>query len=451
MAAAVHVPSLADMPTIVIAGGGIAGLEALIALHGHLGSTARIELLEANTDLVERQHAVSEPFGGGPARRFDLVRIAADHGAHLRPDQLASVDTEARRVRTVRGDTLDYDALLVAVGATPDMAIPGALTFSGPRDVGAFAALLADLDAGRAQRVAFAVPTSVTWALPLYELALMTGEHVRTQGLEGVGLVLVTPERSPLEAFGPRIASHIWSLLAQRGIAVCTHSAPLRAGPGGLIVAHREPVQADRIVSLPRLVGPWIGGLPHDGQGFLATDEHGAVLGTEAVWAAGDGTAFPLKQGGLAAQQAGAAAAAIARSLGADVRAEPFRPVVRGMLLDPAGPRFLDSTRGDLPTTPLWGPPSKVAAPHLSDYLAPRAPGVAAADSDSESEDIDVGELLLGLAERHATVGEDALALRCLNAAAQVRGALPPDAAARRNALAGAPAHDRITTPEAVR
>ena len=174
------------------------------------------------------------------------------------------------------------------------------------------------------------------------------------------------PERSPLEAFGARIASHIWSLLAERGIAVCTHSVPLRAGPGGLVVAHGEPVQAERIVSLPRLVGPWIGGLPHDGDGFLATDEHGAVLGTEAVWAAGDGTAFPLKQGGLAAQQAGAAASAIARSLGADVPPEPFRPVLRGMLLDPAGSRFLDSTRGDLPTTPLWWPPTKVAAPHLS-------------------------------------------------------------------------------------
>jgi sulfide:quinone oxidoreductase len=434
MAEAVHAPSLDHMPTIVIAGGGIAGLEALIALHAHLGPTVDIELLEANTDLVERQRSVAEPFGGGPTRRFDLVRIAADHGAHLRPDRLASVDSEARRVSTVRGDTLDYDALLVAVGATPDMAIPGALTFSGgPRDVAAFSALLEDLDAGRVQRVAFALPTAVTWALPLYELALMTGEHVRSRGLQDVGLVLVTPECGPLDAFGAGISSHIWSLLAERGIAVVTHSVPLRAGPGGLIVAHGEPVQAERIVSMPRVVGPWIGGLPHDGQGFLATDDHGAVLGVEGVWAAGDGTAFPLKQGGLAAQQAGAAAAAIASSLGADVSPEPFRPVLRGMLLDPSGPRFLDSTRGDVPTTPLWWPPTKVAAPHLWEYLAPGTPAAAEA-----TEEIDVGNLLLSLAEGHATVGEDALELRCLNAAAQVRGALPPDAAARRDELAGA-------------
>jgi sulfide:quinone oxidoreductase len=432
MARAPRAPSLDDMPRIIIAGGGIAGLEALIALRAHLGTAVEIELLEANTELVERQRAVAEPFGGGAPRHFDLLRIAADHGAHLRPDRLSSVDPDQRRVRTVRGDTLDYDALLVAVGATPDIAVPGALTFSGPRDVAAFTTLLDDIDAGRVLRVAFAVPTAVTWALPLYELALMTGEHVCANGLQDVGLVVVTPEHSALEAFGPRIASHVWSLMASRGIAVQTDTVPLRAGAGGLAVAHGEPVQAERIVSLPRLGGPWIGGLPHDEQGFLATDAHGAVLGIEAVWAAGDGTNFPLKQGGLAAQQADAAATAIAASLGADVQLEPFRPVLRGMLLDPAGPRFLDARRGDLPTTPLWWPPTKVAAGRLSRYLDPDG-----AHEQAGSEEIDVGDLLLGLAERHAAVGESALALRCLDAARQIRGALPAEAAARREQLAG--------------
>src|SRR5919109_5630289 len=111
------------MPTIVIAGGGIAGLEALAALRTHLGSDTRIELLEAGTDLVERQRAVAQPFDGTTQRRFDLARIAADHDAHLRPDRLATVDAVARTVRTVRGDTLRYDALLVAVGVKPDVAI----------------------------------------------------------------------------------------------------------------------------------------------------------------------------------------------------------------------------------------------------------------------------------------------------------------------------------------
>ena len=199
----------------------------------------------------------------------------------------------------------------------------------------------------------------------------MTGEHVRSRGLEDVGLVLVTPECSPLDAFGARISSHIWSLLAERGIAVVTHTVPLRAGPGGLVVAHGAPVQAERIVSLPRLVGPWIGGLPHDGQGFLATDDHGAVLGVEGVWAAGDGTAFPLKQGGLAAQQAGAAAAAIAFSLGADVDPRPSVPSCAACSSIPPGPASWTPRAATSRRRRVWWPPTKVAAPHLWEYLAP--------------------------------------------------------------------------------
>jgi sulfide:quinone oxidoreductase len=125
------------------------------------------------------------------------------------------------------------------------------------------------------------------------------------------------------------------------------------------------------VVALARLDGPWIHGLPHDEHGFIPTDEHGAVPGVDAVWAAGDATTSAIKQGGLAAQQADAAAAAIAVALGADVPPEPVRAVLRGLILDPHGARFLDSRRGDLSTTPLWWPPTKVAAPYLSSYLEP--------------------------------------------------------------------------------
>jgi sulfide:quinone oxidoreductase len=368
---------------IVIAGGGIAGLEALVALRAHLGPEAQIELLEANTTLVERQRALSEPFDAVAPRRFDLARIASDHAAHLRPDRLASVEPGERSLRTVRGDTLAYDALLIAVGARPDVAIPGALTFSGPRDVEAYKKLLDDIDAGRVAHVGFALPTAVTWSLPLYELALMTAEHLRCTGKHDVGLTVITPEHSPLGAFGARIASHIWSLMAERGVAVHTDAVPLRAGPGGLVIEHGQTVQVDRIVALPRLGGPWIGGLPHDEQGFIPTDEHGAVPDVEAVWAAGDGTSCPIKQGGLAAQQADAAASSIARFLGADVKPEPFRPVLRGLLLDPHGPRFLDATRGDVPQTPLWWPPTKVAAPHLGRYLM-REPSAGGRDAGGD-------------------------------------------------------------------
>lgn len=419
------------MPKIIIAGGGIAGLEALIALREHLDRSVEIDVLEGNTELIERQRSVTEPFQGAPPRRFDLTRIVADHHGRLRPDQLASVDPEHCLARTVRGDILDYDALLVAVGARSEVAVPGALTFSGQRDAAALRKLLDDLDHGRVHTVAFAVPGSVTWSLPLYELALMTGEHVHARGLPHVGLTIVTPEHSPLEAFGARISSHISSLLAERRIAVIPETVPLRAGPGGLVVAHGLPVHAHRIVSLPRLGGPFVTGLPHDDDGFLPTDEHGAIPNVNAVWAAGDGTSFPIKQGGIAAQQADTCAIAIAAALGADVTPRPFRPVLRGLLLDPRGARFLDERRGDAPTAPLWWPPTKVAATHLGRYF-----GNVTAPAPEGTEELDVSELLVTLAARHAALGENAIAERCLDAAQQLLGELPPEVEGLRGRLA---------------
>ena len=340
-------------------------------------------------------------------------------------------------MRTVRGDTLDYDALLIAVGATPDMAIPGALTFSGPRDVGAFAALLADLDAGRVQRVAFAVPASVTWALPLYELALMTGEHVRARGLEGRRArprhAGAQPARGLRRRASRRTSGACWPSAASRS---APDSVPLRAGPGGLIVAHGEPVQVERIVSLPRLVGPWIGGLPHDGEGFLATDEHGAVARDRSRLGRRGRHRLPAQAGRARrpAGRRGGVRRSPARSAPTCARS-PSVPCCAGCCSIPPAPASWTPRAATSRRRRCGG--RRRRSPHRTSrsYLAPHAPD---ARWTLTPEDIDVGELLLGLAERHATLGEDALALRCLNAAAQVRGALPPEAAARRDELAGA-------------
>jgi sulfide:quinone oxidoreductase len=364
------------MTKIIIAGGGIAGLEALVALRRHLGTDVRIDLLEANLDLVERPITVLEPFDGVAPRHFDLAQIAADHDAVLCPDQLASVWPAAQRLTTVRGDLRQYDALLVAVGARPVPAVAGALTFSGRHGVSAMRALLADLVAGRVRSVAFAAPVGVTWTLPLYELALMTAERLRAARVEGVRLALVTPEDNPLDVFGTRQAARIRALLARRGIGMWTGAVPMRVGPGVLEVAGAAPIAVERVVALPRLGGPTIAGLPHDAAGFIPTDRHSAVPGAPGVWAAGDATTLPVKQGALAALQADAAADAIAARLGVDIVPEPFRPVLRGVLLDPRGPQLLDGDTAAVPhaaeppDAPMWWPPAKVAARHLAPYLA---------------------------------------------------------------------------------
>ena len=59
----------------------------------------------------------------------------------------------------------------------------------------------------------------------------------------------------------------------------------------------------------------------------------------DGVFAAGDATTFPIKQGGLAAQQADAVAEMVACAAGADIRPQPFRPILRGTLLTGAAAR----------------------------------------------------------------------------------------------------------------
>ena len=122
-----------------------------------------------------------------------------------------------------------------------------------------------------------------------------------------------------------------------------------------------------------------LAGVPQDEDFFVAVDETFHVAGLEDVYAAGDITAFPVKQGGLAAQQADVAAAKIAAAAGADVVPEPFEPVLRGLLLS-SSPLFLRTElgggRGDASTADpdaLWWPAAKIASRYLSPYLAEHA------------------------------------------------------------------------------
>lgn len=90
--------------------------------------------------------------------------------------------------------------------------------------------------------------------------------------------------------------------------------AELDDGPPSGLLLHPSGgrLVAQRTVALPRLRGRVPEAIPANADGFVAVDPHGHVAGVEDVSAAGDGTSFPVKHGGLAAEQADAAAADIA-------------------------------------------------------------------------------------------------------------------------------------------
>ena len=379
---------------VVIAGGGVAGVEALLALRQLAGRRVQIELVAPERDLVYRPLSVIEPFEQGRLRRYPLERIAADAGARLRRDALIEVDDRARVAYLASGVELSYDALLVAIGARAHAALPGALTFAGPFDAPGVREVIGDVAHGRISRIAFAVPAGVSWPFPIYELALSAATVTREPWAGEVEVTVVTPERSPLEMFGRAASDAVARLLDEHGVRVITERHPRRIAPGRLELAPGgEFVMVDRVVAAPRLSGPRMTGLPADADGFILVDDHGRVPRTEAVFAAGDGAAFPIKQGGLAAQQADAAAEGIAAEAGAPINPRPFRPVLRGLLFAVGEQRYLRASvtggQGDHDSTisedALWWPPTKIAARYLAPYLAAAhdIPAQAAAPDDS--------------------------------------------------------------------
>ena len=193
-----------------------------------------------------------------------------------------------------------------------------------------FRALLERLVNGADQRLSFVNPAGVSWTLPLYELALLTASHLADRGVIGVELTVVTPEADPLAVFGPAASRMLRSLLADRGIALKAGAYAEKIEHGKLYFHPSATLEVDHVVTLAQLKGPAPLGLPSDAAGFIAVDEHSRVIGLEGVYAAGDGTTFSVKQGGIATQQADAAAEAIAAQMGAAVTPSPIRPTAEG-------------------------------------------------------------------------------------------------------------------------
>jgi sulfide:quinone oxidoreductase len=365
-------------PHVLVVGGGVAALEAALALRALAGDRVRVTMLAPDRHFTYRPLSVSEPFGLGHATRYELQAIGADRGFAVVRDTLASVETEAHEAVTQDGDRIAYDRLLLALGARPRRAIEGALAFRGPQDAPRIGEGLNQL--GARGRVVFAVPPSPGWSLPIYELALLTAHWDRSREAP-LQLTVVTPEARPLEVFGRTASAEVANILAGAGVAFRGGVTPLEVVDGALELGGGERERADLVITLPRLEGPAVPGLPNDADGFLDVDEYCRVVGIADVFAVGDMTSAPIKQGGLAAQQAVVAATAIAFAAGAGVSPEPYTPVLRALLLTGGTPRWLtaeggasEMAAGEAP----WWPPHKVATHYLAPYLGGEGGVVAA-------------------------------------------------------------------------
>jgi len=365
---------------VVICGGGIAAVEALLRLRRLGGNSLDVQLIAPNDEFVYRPMAVREPFAFGPPRRRALRAIARDGRADWLQDSLAWVDADAHVVHTRAGETVEFDALLVAVGGRQVETYQHVTTFRDAEADATYHGIVQDVEEGYTRHVAFIQPVGPVWPLPLYELALMTAERADSMSIRDFSATIVTPERRPLAVFGPAVSDAVSARLASAGITVhCDSLAKVPAGRRLLVEPHGIELHPERIVAMPRIAGPSIRGLSASGAtGFLHVDKHCCVPGTGGrVFAAGDVVDYPIKQGGLGAQMADAAAAAIAMLAGATETAPAFNPVIHGKLLTGSTPIYMtahpvgsESFASEVFDSPPWPAEDKVVAEELGAYLA---------------------------------------------------------------------------------
>jgi sulfide:quinone oxidoreductase len=363
---------------VVVAGGGVAALELVLALNDLAADRVAITVVAPDVDFVYRPPSSADPSLLGYVERYPLRRLTDDLGARLVPDALARVSMDRHEVVTSSGEALRYERLVLAVGARPYPAFRHAITLGGEDTTEALTTLVSDLERGDVRRVAFVVPSGASWTLPLYELAIMTARHGWAIGIDAARYWFVTPEDEPLAICGSRASRAVHAMLEPEGITfIGSAHAEVRDGTV-LLDQQRERIEADRIVCLPLLDGPRTPGVTTDLAGFISVDANGRVPGAPDVYAVGDATSFPIKQGGLACQQADAVAESIAAAAGAPVQPTRFRPVLRGKLMTGGRDRFLrrglagEQDAGEASEAPLWWPPSKIAGRYLAPYLLGR-------------------------------------------------------------------------------
>lgn len=362
---------------VSIVGGGIAAVEAALALSDLAPEQTDVTVIAPNEELVYRPMTVTEPFAFGGARHYRLAPMVADAGAQLLVDKLDWIEPQKNTLHTQDGESVEYDALILAIGGRPSPRYEHVTTIDDRRLDDMLHGLVQDVEGGYVKSIAFLSPGRMPWPLPLYELALMTAGRAYDMQVE-LATTLITPEEAPLGVFGQTASNAVAEVLARAKIHTVTSAYAEVPASGEIVINPGDRhLHVDRIVALPEMGGPEVRGIPLGEHGFIRVDQHGHLRDLAApIFAAGDAIDFPIKQGGLGCQQADAAAESVAALAGAPVSPQPFHPVMRAKLLTDGAPLYLSAqiTGGhgfssEVASEPMWSPPSKIAARYLAPYL----------------------------------------------------------------------------------
>lgn len=359
---------------LVIAGGGVAALELVLALRGHAAGDHVHVTLVAPSDVLQPGYDALRDALSGTTHALDLAPLGYALEFDLVTSRVVSVDDPAGRVELDDGTFLSYDELVIAAGARRDPLADPAVTFGlgAPDPV---RHLLTGLQDGSTGNVVIAAGPACGWTLPAYELALAVARHPG-----GRQVTIASSEPEPLAVFPGAGSRAVAALLADAGIRFFGGCRDFRRTADGVVRYPGSVLMTGDIVTLPELRGPGIAGLPADERGFVCAGPAFDVPSLPGVHVIGDAASSPVKQGGLAAQQAHTVAAGIARRAGVPaVPPTPYRGVLHTTLVHGPAPgdrqylsarlRAGTATCSDVArTAPPWAV-GALAAPYLGPLL----------------------------------------------------------------------------------
>lgn len=371
---------------VLVAGTGYGGLETALALKDTLAERVEITLLTAPVDLTYRPLSSGAPFVREPERTIDIHRLAAERGMRVVLDELVTVQDDECRVLTHDGELIDFDALVIAVGAHERGSAPPLITWGQEPDQGQLGTLLDELAAGTVKSVAVTIPAAAAWPLAGYEAALILAWTASHLAPTTVSVTVITAEERPASGLGPQATDWVSKILAEAGIEVSsssvTHSFAAeqdthdRGGGHTVRIILGDPAQeviVDRVLCVPESFGPEVSGLPSTAHGFLPTGVDGRVVDCDRVWALGDAVAGTLKHSIITAAEADAVAGSIIATLGLGEPSGAPLPALHGILVDAPEQRWWEANSehlhdGQMTSRCLWWPPEEALGAHLAGW-----------------------------------------------------------------------------------
>jgi NADPH-dependent 2,4-dienoyl-CoA reductase/sulfur reductase-like enzyme/nitrite reductase/ring-hydroxylating ferredoxin subunit len=227
---------------IVIVGGGAAGFAAADMLRRR-GFSGELVMLSADAAPPCDRPNLSKDYLAGTAPEEWIPLKDEDYYRERAIDlrlgvEIASIDPRARAVETAEGETVRYDALLLATGAQP-------IRLNGPGFDLANVHLLRSLADSRAIIAAAAGARSVAVVGASF-IALEVAASLRARGLE---VHVAAPEPIPMQrVLGPEIGAFVRTLHERQGVRFHLGRTAERFDGGMLHLSDNDVIAADFVV-----------------------------------------------------------------------------------------------------------------------------------------------------------------------------------------------------------